>query len=130
MWIGIKGVTGNQAREIDNTISTLWAQTGKVVGPSKGVRKVLEEHYRSLGTGNMNTKLDMGFEKKYKLWAEENVEASKQVDSSAKQLEREMSRDEVEEWVAKLKKGKVAGADERVNEVRGRGNSGHDCHAE
>ena len=45
-----------------------------------------------------------------KKWTEANVEVSKRKDSGSKELQREFTRDEVEECVAKLKNRKAAGA--------------------
>ena len=87
MWIGIKGIMGNQAGKIDKAIATLRAQNGKMVGSSKGKREVLVEHYRKLGTPKPNTKFDTEFEKEINTWAEANVEASKREDSGSKELQ-------------------------------------------
>ena len=40
MWVGIKGILGQQAREADAGIVTLRAQNGKLVSSSKGKREV------------------------------------------------------------------------------------------
>ena len=58
------------------------------------------------------------------MWAEANVEASKREDSGSKELQREFTRDEVEECVAKLKNRKAAGADEIENEFLKYGGEG------
>ena len=54
MWVGIKGILGQQAGEADTGIATLRAQNGKMIGCSKGRREVLVEHYRKLGTPTAN----------------------------------------------------------------------------
>ena len=53
------------------------------------------------------------------------VEASKREDSGSKELQRKLTRVEVEECVAKLKNRKAAGADEIVNEFRRYGGGGY-----
>ena len=108
MWVGVKGTMGNQAGKMDKGIATLRAQNGKMVS-SKGKRDLQVEHYRKLGTPKPNTKYDTEFEKEINTWAEANVEASKREDSGYKELQREFTRVEVEECVAKLKNRKAAG---------------------
>ena len=88
---------------LDNGIETLRAQNDKMVSSSKGKREVLVEHYRKLGTPKPNAKSDTEFEKEINAWAEANVEASKREDSSSIALQREFTRDEVKECIAKLK---------------------------
>ena len=53
-----------------------------------------------------------------------NVEASKREDSSSIELQREFTRDEVKDCVAKLKNRKAAGADGIVNEFLEYGGEG------
>ena len=53
-----------------------------------------------------------------------NVEASKREDSGSIGLQREFTRDEVKECVAKLKNRKAAGADGIVNEFLKYGGEG------
>ena len=76
---------------------------------------MLDEHYSKLGTTKPNAKLDAEFGKEINAWAEVDVEASKREDSSSIGLQREFTRDEVKECVAKLKNRKADEADEIVN---------------
>ena len=41
MWVGIKGILGQQAGEADTGLATLRAQNGKLVSSSKAKREVL-----------------------------------------------------------------------------------------
>ena len=56
MWVGIKGIMGNQAGKMDKGIATLRAQNGKMVSSSKGKREVPVEHYRKLGSSTRNSR--------------------------------------------------------------------------
>ena len=62
MWVGIKGILGQQAGKTDTGIATLRAQNGKMVSRSKGKRGVLVKHYRKLGmpTANENIRRRIG----------------------------------------------------------------------
>ena len=74
--------------------------------------KVVSRTYRKLGTPKPNANFDAEFEKDINnAWAEVNVKASKRENSSSKELQREFTRDVVQECVAKLKNRKAAGAD-------------------
>ena len=124
MWLGMKGIIRNRAGKIDNGIATLPAQNGKVVSSWKGKKKVLVEHCRKLGTPKSNAKFDAEFENEINAWAEMNAEASKREYSSSNALQREFTRDEVKECVAKLKNRKAAGAEGVVNELLKYGGEG------
>ena len=117
MWLGIKHVLGQQAREADTGIATSRSQNGKMVGSSKGKRGVLVEHYRKLGTPTTNETFDAKFEKEVKTSVDENVDASAREDSGSEGLQREFSREEVMNCVAKLKNRKAGGANQIVNEL-------------
>ena len=58
MWVGIKGILGQQASETDTGIATLRALNGKMVSSSKEKREVLREHDRKVGTPTANEKID------------------------------------------------------------------------
>ena len=83
-----------------------------MVSSSKGKKEVLVEHYSKIGSPKRNAKFDAEFEREINAWAEVDVEASKPEDSSSIGLQREFTRDEVEECVAKLKNRKAAGETE------------------
>ena len=114
MWVGIKGILGQQGGEADTGIATLRAQNEKMVCSSKGQREVLVEHYRKLVTPTANETLDAEFEKEINAWAEANVGASEMEDRGSDRLQREFTR-EAKKCVAKLKNREAAGADEIVN---------------
>ena len=114
MWVGIKGILGQQAGEADTGMATLRAQCGKMVSSSKGKREVLEEHYRKLGTPTANETFDAAFEKEINTWAEANVVASEREDRGSDGFQREFTREEVKKGVAKNKNRKAADADKIV----------------
>ena len=88
MWLGINGIMGQQAGEVDTEISTLRTQNGKMVSSSKGKREVLVEHYRKLGTPAANETFDAEFEKEISAWAEANVGASERAHRGSDGLQR------------------------------------------
>ena len=88
MWLGIKGILGQQAGQADAGIATLRAQTGKMVSSSKGEREVLVEHSRNLGTPTANEMFDVEFETEIITWAEANVGASEREERGSDGLQR------------------------------------------
>ena len=115
MWVGIKGILGQQAGEADAGTATLRAQNDKMVSGSKGKREVLAEHYRKLGTPTANETFDAEFDKEINAWTEANVGASERKDRGLYGLQRELTREEGNKCVAKRKNRKAAGTDEIVN---------------
>ena len=61
MWVRVKGILGQQAGKADTGIAASRAQNGKMVSSSKRKRKVLQEHYRKLGTPTTNQTFDEEF---------------------------------------------------------------------
>ena len=115
MWVGKKGILGQQAGEADTGIATLRAQNGKMVSSLKGEREVLVEHYRTLGTPTANETFDAAFKKEINAWAESNVGASERQGRGSNGLQREFTREEGKNCVAKLENRNAAGADKFVN---------------
>ena len=95
-----------------------------MVSSSKGKRNILVQHYRRLGTPTANETFDAEFEKEINTWAEANVGAAEREDRGSDGLQREFTREEVMECVAKSKNIKAAGADEIVNESMKYGGDG------
>ena len=93
MWVGIRGIPGQQAGEADTGIATLRAQDGKKVSSSRGKREVLVEHYRKLRTPTANETLDAEFEKEINAWAEANLGASEREDRGSDGLKRKSSQE-------------------------------------
>ena len=87
-----------------------------MVTTSKGKREVLVEHYRKLRTPTAIETFHAIFEKEINAWAEANVGASEREDRGSDGLQREFTREEVNNCVAKLKNKKAAGADKIVSE--------------
>ena len=77
MWVGTKGILGQQAGEADTGIALLRT---RMVSGSKEKREVLIEHYRKLGTPTASETFDAELEKEINAWAEENVGASERED--------------------------------------------------
>ena len=67
MWVGIKGILGQQAGEADTGIATLRAQNGKMVSCSKEKREALAAQYLKLGTLTANETFVAEFDKGYQL---------------------------------------------------------------
>ena len=73
-----------------------------MVSCSKGKREVLAEHHRKPGTPTTNETFDAEFEKEIDAWVEANVDASEKEDSGSEELQREFTREEIKQCVAKL----------------------------
>lgn len=64
---------------------------------------MLVKHCREQGTPRTNTKFDVELKTKIDASAEGNLEASKWEDSGSKEVQRQLTRDEVRKCVAKRK---------------------------
>ena len=95
-----------------------------MVSSSKGKREVLVEHYRKLGTPAANETFNAEFDKKINVWAEANVGTSEREDHGSDGSQREFTREQVKQCVAKLKNRRAAGADKIVNEFTKYGGEG------
>ena len=73
-----------------------------MVSCSKGKREVLVEYHRKPGTPTTNETFDAEFEKEIDAWVEANVDASEKEDSGSEELQREFTREEIKQCVAKL----------------------------
>ena len=95
LWVGIKGILGQQAGEANTGVATSRAQSGKMVSSSRGKREVLVEHYRKLRTPTANENSDAEVEKEINSWAEANVGAPEREDrgSDGLQLQRELTQE-------------------------------------
>ena len=124
MWVGTKGLLGQQADEADTVIATIRAQNGKMVRSSKGKSEVIVEHYPKLGTPTANATFDTEFDKGINAWAKAKVGASEREDRGSDRLQREFTREKVKKCVAYLRNREAAGADKIVNEFMKYGGEG------
>ena len=64
--------------------------------------EVIVEQYRKLGTPTTSETFDTEFEKEIDAWVEANVDASEKEDCGSEELQREFTREEIKQCVAKL----------------------------